>query len=181
MTSCNVYEGRLWLSRATKIGVLKRQLLRQMPWGLPRMLYHLPLAEYFLMRLRMELYVPPVANLLRRSPKSPPIRHLTVSHYVPWNIPVMVRTLEEETGWRPPHPELPMRFDCVLEDGHMNRTFHRATGLTVQGVIANNLIQDRLRTKAELSAVVRHYEESIDRCMSEVEERLHGAGTNVPS
>lgn len=171
-TSYNAYEGKLWLSRAFKIDLLKRSLRRQIPFGVPRMAWHLAQAEHALLRLKLELYAPPISNLLRRSPKSPPIRHITVSRYVPWDVETMVRTLESETGWRAPHASLPMRFDCILEDGHINRTFLHATGLTVHGIIANNLIHDGTRTKAELEPVVRHYDEVIEERQRELDERL---------
>lgn len=171
-TSYNAYEGKLWLSRAFKLDFLKRSLLRQIPFGLPRLAWHAALAEHALLRLKLELYAPPVSNLLRRSPQSPPIRHVTVSRFVPWHVETMVQTLERETGWRAPHAALPMRFDCILEDGHINRTFRNASGLTVHGIIANNLIHDGTRTKTELEDVVRHYDDVIEERQRQLRERL---------
>ena len=101
----------------------------------------------------------------------PAIGRVTVSRYVPWDVPVMVKALEE-TGWRAPHPALPMRFDCLIEDGLINGTWQKAAGLTVQGVIACNLVHAGVRTRAELEAAVAGYDAGIPAATREVEERL---------
>ena len=114
---------------------------------------------------------PPLANQFRRAPRVPAIGRVTVSRYVPWDVPVMVKALEE-TGWRAPHPALPMRFDCLIEDSLINATWRKASGLTVQGVIACNLVHAGVRTRAELEPAVAHYTEAVAGITREVEERL---------
>ena len=169
--SHNVFEDKLHLKRGPKVAGLKAALARTRPWQWPGMLWHLALAAWHLLRLRLELYVPPVSNLLKRAPKVPSIQRVTVSRYVPWDVPVMVRALEGQ-GWRAPVPELPMRFDCIIEDSLINATWRKAAGLTVQGVIACNLVHAGVRTRAELEPAVAHYEQAIAETTPEVEKRL---------
>ena len=169
--SHNVFEDKLHLKRGPKLAGLKRALRQTRPPQWPGMLWHLAFAAWHLLRLRLELYVPPLSNLLARAPKVPSIQRVTVSRYVPWDVPVMVKALEE-TGWRAPHPALPMRFDCMIEDGLINGTWRKAAGLTVQGVIACNLVHAGVRTRAELEAAVAGYDAGIAAATREVEERL---------
>jgi hypothetical protein len=135
------------------------------------MLWHLAFAAWHLLRLRLEFNVPPLANQFRPRPRVPAIGRITMSRYVPWDVPVMVKALEE-TGWRTPHPALPMRFDCLIEDSLVNATWLKASGLTVQGVIACNLVHAGVRTRAELEATVAGYAADIPAVTREVEERL---------
>ena len=67
---------------------------------------------------------------------------------------------------------LPMRFDCVIEDGLINGTWQRAGGLTVQGVIACNLVHAGVRTRAELEETVASFAAAIPGATREVETRL---------
>jgi hypothetical protein len=69
-------------------------------------------------------------------------------------------------------PALPMRFDCLIEDGLINGTWRKAAGLTVQGVIACNLVHAGVRTREELAGAVAHYDAGIAASTREVEERL---------
>ena len=169
--SLNFFEDKLHLKRGPKVAGLKRALWRTRPAQWPGMLGHLVLAAWHLLRLRLEFYVPPPANQFRRAPRVPAIGRVTVSRYVPWDVPVMVKALEEE-GWRAAHPALPMRFDCLIEDGFINGTWRRASGLTVQGVIACNLVHAGVRTRAELEATVAGYDAEIPVATCEVEQRL---------
>lgn len=169
--SHNIFEDKLHLKRGPKVAGLKRALKRTSPAQWPGMAWHLALAAWHLLRLRLELYVPPPSNLLARAPRVPSIQRVTVSRYVPWDVPVMVKALEEQ-GWRAPRPELPMRFDCIIEDSLINGTWRKAAGLTVQGVIACNLVHAGVRTRAELEPAVAHYDAAVAGTTPEVERRL---------
>jgi hypothetical protein len=169
--SHNIFEDRLHLKRSVKVGLLQRALRRTRAGQWPGMLWHLGLAAWHLLRLRLEFYVPPLSNLFARTPKVPAMRHVTVSRHVPWDVPAVVRALEE-VGWRPPDLALPMRFDCLIEDSLINSTWRQAAGLTVQGVIACNLVHAGVRRRADLEASVAHYDAAIAGTMPEVRKRL---------
>ena len=96
------------------------------------------------------------------------LKKVNVSNYIPWDIDEIVLTLENELGWKSPEkPELPMRFDCLLEDALIDRTYKNATGLTIHTLICNNLIYGGIRTKKELEDTVKKYEEDV------AEEYIH--------
>ena len=142
-------------------------------------LFYLAVSQYYLMRLKMEFYVPPARNLFRRQPKLKikggpgPAFWFNVTEYVPWDLNQMVKTLESETGWRAPEaPQLPMRFDCIIEDGFVNHTRKKTAGMTVHGVIASRLIADNLRTKDELQPTVEFYDQEISEQIKEMEQAL---------
>ncbi len=170
--SDNHYEGMLHLERGVKMSAMKRALRRVHPLRWPAMAWHVAAAMYHLLRLRMEFYVPPLTNLFVRTPRIVGPRSITVSRYIDWDVPKMVATLESETGWRAPLPALPMRFDCMLEDSLINRTWHTVTGLTVHGVIASNLVHGGVHERAELEDTVRHYDEVMPERQREVEARI---------
>jgi len=169
--SHNLYEDRLHLKRGPKLAGLKRALRRTRPGQWPGMAWHLALGAWHLLRLRLEFHVPPLSNLFRRAPRVLSVERVTVTRYVPWDVPVMVRALEAE-GWRAPVPALPMRFDCLIEDSLVNATWRRTAGLTVQGVIACNLVHAGVRTRAQLEEAVAHYDAAIAETTPEVERRL---------
>lgn len=171
-TSYNGYEGQLHMRRAFKMAWMKRAALRGGPMRWLRILGYLSAAETDLLRLKLEFYVPPVSNLVARTPKSPPMRHVTLSRFIPWDVDAMAAELERATGWTAPHPACPMRFDCVLEDSLVNQTYRTASGMTVQGIICNNLIHCGLRGKDELREVIEHYEAAIPEMLEELERRL---------
>jgi hypothetical protein len=172
LVSHNTYEARLYLPRSFKIQMIKQGLSRSGILRLPRVFFHLLIAEYHLTRLKLELYVPPIRNLLKLSRYGPLTRHVTVSRYVHWDIDKMVQDLQEVSDWKPPNPMLPMRFDCMLEDAFINHTYQSTTGMTIHGIICNNLIYDGLRTRDQLKDVVARYEAMIGRRMRDVCERL---------
>lgn len=162
LTSKNVYESHLHLSIPFRLSFMARALLKTGIRKLPLMLCHLMAATVHLMSLKLEFYTPPVTNLLRWLPSSPLIT-INITKYVDWDIDSMLEILTTEAGWRPPpHPSLSMRFDCRIEDGFMNHTYKRATGLTVHGIIANNLIHGRGRSKHTLQEAVEYYDSIID-------------------
>ena len=169
--STNLFEERLHMKRAAKVALLKRALRRLPPWRWPAFAWHLAMGAWHLLRLRIEFHVPPLSNLFARRPLRPDIRWVTVSRHVPWDVPAMLAALEP-LGWRAPHAALPMRFDCMIEDGLVNQTWLRAGGLTVQGVIACNLVHGGVRSRAELAETVAHYEADAPAATAAVEERL---------
>jgi hypothetical protein len=169
--SHNLYEDSLHLKRGPKLAGLKRALGRTHPAQWPGMLWHVGLAAWHLLRLRLEFHVPPFSNHFRRAPRVLSVQRVTVTRYVPWDVPVMVRALEAE-GWRAPVPALPMRFDCIIEDSLINATWRRTAGLTVQGVIACNLVHAGVRTREQLEEAVAHYDAGVAEMTPEVERRL---------
>lgn len=179
LCSDNHYEGMLHIDRAPKMAAMRRALRAVPAARWPEMLGHAGAAAWHLLRLRMELYVPPVTNLVARRPRIVGPRYVTVSRYIDWDVPRMVETLERETGWRAPRPDLPMRFDCLLEDSLINHTWREATGLTVHAVIASNLVHAGLRTRSQLEDTVRHYDTVIPARREELERRL-GTGRLAP-
>ena len=60
----------------------------------------------------------------------------------------------------------------MIEDGLINGTWLKAAGLTVQGVIACNLVHADVRTRDELAATVAGYAAGVPAATHEVEERL---------
>ncbi len=169
--SANIFEGKLHMKRSRKIELLKQALWRTHLTRWPGMLWHFTLAAWHLLCLRLELHVPPLSNFFARSPHVPAMRHVTVSRFVPWNVPEMVLALEK-LGWRAPHPALPMRFDCIIEDSLLNTTWKQTSGLTVQGVIACNLVHAGVRTREELAETVAGYDAGIVAATREVEKRM---------
>ncbi|MGD8450220.1 MAG: ATP-binding protein [Phycisphaerae bacterium] len=174
LTSSNGYEGRLRLTRRFKMGAMLRGVRRAGLANLPATALHLLIAQYHLLRLKLEFYTPPLSNLYDGHPRVPTDKMLNFTKYVPWDIDTMVETLQREVGWQPPAASaaLPMRFDCKIEEGLLNSTFQQATGTTVHGIICNNMIYDGVRTKDELRGVVEHYEEIIEPRLNETMQQL---------
>jgi len=169
LTSRNIYEEKLHLSANFR---LKHMVLAFFKRGipvLPAMLIHLTRAGYFFLRLKMEFSLPPVTNLFRRRPKYKGVSYVNVTEYVPWEIGRMIKELREEVGWKvPEHPSLQMRFDCKIEDSFINHTYRQATGLTIHGIIASNLIACGVMKKEELTDAVKYYDDIIKERKEEV-------------
>ena len=72
----------------------------------------------------------------------------------------------------PEHTDLPMRFDCKIEDSFINRTYKKAVGITIHGIICSNLINAGIRTKKDLEETVKHYDQIIEKRMEEVKAIL---------
>jgi hypothetical protein len=126
-------------------------------WKWPAVIFHLLAAKYYLLRLKLEYYVPPVTNLFRPVPESS-VQEIYVSQYVPWDVDRILSVLHT-LGWKSPTGDaLPMRFDCRIDDSFMNYTFQKATGLSTHTIIANNLIYAGARTKQQLQESVDEYE-----------------------
>jgi len=172
MTSTNHYED--WdLPRGFRLRFMINALLKAGLWRLPKLVLYLTVARYYLLRLKLEFYVPPITNMFSRSPKRPPIEMVNVTKYVEWDILKMVNTLKKQTAWTTPeHPNLQMRFDCKIEDSFVNHTYKNATGMTIQGIICNNLIHDDIGTKSQLKEIVEYYDNIISHRMEEVRAHL---------
>ena len=102
------------------------------------------------------------------------LRGINVTDYVPWDINKMIEIMKSEIGWQTPDdPILPMRFDCKIEESLINNTFSKACGCTVHGIICNNLILGKLKTKEELNRSYDLYEKEIRVRKKEVMETLN--------
>lgn len=174
MNSSNLYEVRLYLpERGFRWRFMINALLKAGLWRLSKLLLYLAVAQYYLLRLKLEFYVPPITNMFSLSPKRPPIETVNVTKYIEWDIVKMVNTLKKQTGWTTPeHPNPQMRFDCKIEDSFINHTYKNATGTTVHGIICNNLIYDDIWTKSQLKEVVEYYDNIISQRMEEVRSHL---------
>jgi len=161
--SGNLYQSRLYLRRDFKLKFMLRNLRKLSIAKLARLVFYMMIAQYYFVRLKLEFYVPPLSNILRSRVKMREnIKLLNVTRYVRWDIDEMVKAMEEEMGWRKPRePKLPMRFDCKIEDSLINHTYTKAVGLTVQGIICNNLIYDGIRTKSKLRDTVQKYNDDV--------------------
>lgn len=168
LTSTNDYEGILHVPKMAKLKAMLRSISKAGISSLPGMIYHLLLSQYYLLRLKLEFYVPPLTNLFRRGPKTG-LENVNVTAFVPWEIEKMRRVLGDETGWHlPQHPNLGMRFDCMIEDSFINHTYKQATGSTIHSIVANNLVYDGLAQKEDLQPVVSHYDQVIEDRMQQV-------------
>lgn len=162
LVSANEYESALHVPKMAKIKAMVKAVFGEGLLALPKMLYHLIRAQYFLLRLKLEFYVPPVTNLFSRGPRTS-LETINVTDFVPWETEKIKPILMDEVAWHlPEHPNLGMRFDCMIEEGFINHTFKQATGATIHGIIANNLIYDGLAEKSELVPVVEHYDDIIE-------------------
>lgn len=162
MVSTNEHELALHVPKMAKIKAMVKAVFGGGLLGFPKMFYHLIRAQYFLLRLKLEFYMPPVSNLFSRGPRTS-LETVNVTEFVPWETEKIKPILMDEVAWRlPEHPNLGMRFDCMIEEGFINHTFKHATGATIHGIIANNLIYDGLAEKSELIPVVEHYDDIIE-------------------
>ena len=162
LVSDNQLEAALHVPKMAKLKAMLKAVFGGGLLALPKILYHLIRAQYFLLRLKLEFYVPPVTNLFNRGPRTS-LETLNVTELVPWETEKIGPILMDEVGWRlPEHPNLGMRFDCMIEEGFINHTYKQATGATIHGIIANNLIYNGLAEKSELEPVVEHYDDIIE-------------------
>lgn len=168
----NKFEKHNFLSGRIKLKLVLSRLSKLSPLKWPRIPFFLLIGYYHLLRFRMELYAPPVANLFRPFPQSKKVRKVCLSTYLKWDIFAIAEILKKETGWTCPHPELPMRFDCQIEDSIFDFTFKEATGTTTHAIIANNLIYAGIKRKDELAAVVGQLDGTLDRKTKDMKHRL---------
>jgi hypothetical protein len=173
LASSNPYEAELHLRQSFKLRAMVKAITQNGIIKLLRSLFYIILANYYLLKLKIEFYLPPLRNLISRHPKLPPIQNINITPFIGLDINKMVETLENETGWKSPWPQrIPMRFDCKIEDSLINQTYRNATGITVHGIICNNLIYDKIKTKDELNQVVSYYDEIIPSRLKEINNRL---------
>lgn len=169
----NKYEKDDSLSSRVKFKIIWNRLSKVCLPKWPRIAFYFLAARYHLLRLRIELYVPPLRNLFRTCPRSKSIEKLYLSDYLKWDIRDISRILIKETGWTCPYPEMPLRFDCQIEDSFCNYTSKKATGITNHAIICNKLIYARIRRKDELYAIVDDHDKMLDRRMKEMRLRLN--------
>jgi len=168
MFSANLYEARLRLPRGLRLRVMAKGVFGRGLPHLPLAALHLLAASYYLLRLKLELSVPPASNLWRRRPRMR-LQVVNVTNYLPWDVDAIRKTLEEEIGWRlPQHPSLGMRFDCRLEDAFVDHTYREATGSTLHSLIADNLVYAGVRTKQQVAEAVDFYAADLPERMDEV-------------
>lgn len=173
LVSSNAHESSLHVPKMVKLKAMLKAIWGAGLLSFPAMFYHLARAQYYLLRLKWEFYVPPLSNLFRRGPKTG-LETVNVTAFVPWEINKIKTILMDEVGWRlPEHPNLGMRFDCMIEDSYINHTYQQATGATIHGIIANNLIYDGLETKTKLEPVVNYYNNSIEERTQQVSAMVH--------
>lgn len=172
MSHTNKYELSLRVPRETKLRAVLKSFSKGGIVHLPKTLYYLVLAYYYLLRIKFEFYLPPLKNIFRSAPKKP-FKVVNLSRYVPWNTQEMINNLTRDTSWKlPDHPNIGMRFDCLIEESFINKTYKQATGSTVHEIIANNLIYDGVKTKNELAPAVEYYDSTIDYHIEEAKRRL---------
>ncbi len=168
----NKYELSLRVPRQAKVGALVRGISGAGLLNLPKMLFYLLASQYYLYRMKLEFYTPPIKNILRGAPKKP-FQTINLTNYVPWDTKQMITDLARDTDWRlPEHPSLGMRFDCMIEDSLVNTSYLEATTSTVHGIIASNLIHDGAMSKEELTPVVEYYEKVINDRSDELRKGL---------
>ena len=172
LEAVNKFEKHNFLPGRVKLKIVLRRLLKINPLRWPRIPFYLLIAHYYLLKFRLELYVPPVGNLFKPFPQSKKVSKVCLSKYLKWDIYELAKILEKETGWRCPHPEMPMRFDCQIEDSIFNYTFKEATGSTTHTIICNNLIYGGVKEKDELASVVAYHEGILAERTKEMKRRL---------
>jgi len=175
LVSTNLYEWRLYLKTGFKIRFILKELTKLKFTDVMKSFFHIVAAQYYLLKFKCEFYLPPFTNLFRREPKRPKgLQRINLTDYVEWDIGHMIKTLEQEAGWKvPPDPKLPMRFDCKIEEGLINQTYRKACGFTVHGIICNNLIYGQWKTKQELKKSVELYNSEIVECVRGVYDRFN--------
>lgn len=177
LTSSNSYEDTLHIDGGSNncfrkfiLSSLLRYLFKLNIMKLITFIFYMSIARYYLMRLRLECYIPPIKNIFRGVPERPSkLEVLNITDYVKWDIDKMVKTMEKEIGWKTPEkPQLPMRFDCKIEDSLGNYTYKKVTGITTHGILCNNLIYDGIKTKSELEETYKYYDNELVQRMKEM-------------
>jgi hypothetical protein len=174
--STNLYEGMAtqYLSKKFKNDFMLGNIKRLGIGKLIRMMYHLMISQYYYNRFRFEFGVPSRISLFfdrstilsmapgKKSTLLAHINKLDLTQYVHWNVDEMVQAMAQEAGWKSQDgPYLPMRFDCILEDGLIDRTYKNATGLTIHTIMCNNLIYGGVKTKKDLAQTASVYEGTV--------------------
>lgn len=158
----NKYELSMRIPKEVKIKAVAKGVVKAGFQYVPMMVFHLLLAQYYLLRLKLEFFTPPINNIFRGAPRKP-FKTINLTKYVPWDIKRMIKDLVRDTGWQlPDHPSLGMRFDCMIEDSLINLSYKKVTGSTVHSIIADNLIYDGVAIKTDLTPIVKHYDDIIN-------------------
>jgi hypothetical protein len=175
LVSNNIYEGMAtqYLTKEFKRGFMLSNISKLKLIKLLKILYYMVISQYYFIRFKMEFFAPSriktffhrstVLSLARANTSIlKNITRVNITQYIPWDIDKIIKTLETEVGWKSPEkPYLPMRFDCVLEDALIDRTYKNATGVTLHTIMCNNLIYGGARTKKDLEATVYKYEKEV--------------------
>jgi hypothetical protein len=172
LEAVNKFEKHNFLSGRVKLKLILKRLSRLSPLKWPRIPFWLAVGYYHLLRFRMELYVPPLGNLFKPFPQSKKVSKVCLSTYLKWDIYAIAELLKRETGWTCLHPEMPMRFDCQIEDSIFNYTFKQATGATTHTIICNNLIYGGVKQKEDLAAVVEYHDRILVQKTEDMKRRL---------
>lgn len=186
LISTNLYEGLAtqYLTQKFKKDFMLKSIYKLKLLNLLKLFYHLIISQYYFIRFKMEFPAPSrtktlfhrstLLSLARgNSSLLKNIKRIDITKYINWDIDKIVMTLEKELGWKSPEkPYLPMRFDCVLEDALIDRTYKNATGLTIHTLICNNLIYGGMRTKKELESAVDKYEKGVAEENSQLRKEL---------
>jgi len=162
LKSLNLYEDELYVKTSLKVKFMLKNILQLNPVELLKFIFYSIIAQYYLIRLKLEFYLPPISNIFKIKPKMPKgLKEVNITDFVKWDIGKMVEALEKEAGWRIPKGlKLPMRFDCKIGQSFLNHSFKRATGITTHGIICNNLIYDGTKTKNELKDTNELYDDT---------------------
>ena len=175
LVSNNIYEGMAtqYLTKEFKRDFMLNNISKLKLIKLLKILYYMVISQYYFIRFKMEFFAPSrVKTIFHRSTvlslargNTSILKNITrvnITQYIPWDVDKIVKTLETEVGWKSPEkPYLPMRFDCILEDALIDRTYKNATGVTLHTIMCNNLIYGGAKTKKELEATVNKYEKEV--------------------
>ena len=101
LTSSNSYEDSMHIGGSNNpfrkfiLSSLQRYLFKFNIMKLITFIFYMTIARfYYLMRLRLEFYVPPIKNIFRGVPKRPSkLKVLNITDYVDWDIDEMVKTI----------------------------------------------------------------------------------------
>lgn len=119
--------------------------------------WHLNMALWYVLRQRVEMYVPPFSNFFKLKPalKSQTIREFLIYQYFEWNDRVIEETLERELGWeKPTDREIAFRYDCVLAPFNDIR-WRNAYDMSLKGLYCSCLMRADLMTREDGEKVVR--------------------------
>lgn len=172
ITSNNIYEGELHLSGKFRLKHMLKSFTFQNFWKIPLIMFYVIKAQYHLLNLKKEFYVPPFTNIFKAHPECR-VESINLTKYLLWDIKNMIKTLSENLGWElPPHPNIRMRFDCKIEDSFINYTYKKATGATIHSIISSNLVNAGVFSKGELEDATSYYDGIINERKDEIMEKL---------
>ncbi|MBN1335807.1 MAG: hypothetical protein JXB39_07580 [Deltaproteobacteria bacterium] len=121
-------------------------LARARPGRVVPALAHAARAARAALSHRLELYTPPVSNLVRVKPvqRDPGIRDVLLYQYVPWDGREIEATLGREIGFsRPRDRESPWKYDCSLFP-ITDWRFAKTWGISLTGLCCGTLVRHGL-------------------------------------